>query len=117
MVILPLHHSFAFTACLVTPIASGTQMSFVESLRTVSDNIREAQPTLVLGVPLLFEKVYNKLQAGIRANKVASVLWKLGLRNPVRKGIREKLGGKIRLMISGGAPPTPRCSPGSRTWA
>lgn len=108
MVILPLHHSFAFTACLVTPVASGTQMSFVESLRTVSDNIREAQPTLVLGVPLLFEKVYNKLQAGIRANKVASVLWKLGLRNPVRKGIREKLGGKIRLMISGGAPADPK---------
>ena len=108
MVILPLHHSFAFTACLVTPIASGTQMSFAESLRTVGDNIREASPTLVLGVPLLFEKVYNKLLAGIRSNKVASVLWKLGLRNPVRKGIREKLGGKIRLMISGGAPADPK---------
>lgn len=56
MVILPLHHSFAFTACLVTPIASGTQMSFVESLRTVGDNIREASPTIVLAVPLLLEK-------------------------------------------------------------
>jgi long-subunit acyl-CoA synthetase (AMP-forming) len=69
-------------------------MSFVESLRTVGDNIREASPTLVLGVPLLFEKVYNKLQAGIKANKVASLLWTLGIRNPVRKGIREKLGGR-----------------------
>ncbi|NLG36359.1 MAG: long-chain fatty acid--CoA ligase [Lentisphaerae bacterium] len=108
MVILPLHHSFAFTACLVTPIASGTQMSFVESLRTVSDNIRESSPTLVLGVPLLFEKVYNKLLAGIRANKPASLLWKLGIRNPVRKGISEKLGGRIRLMISGGAPADPK---------
>ena len=108
MVILPLHHSFAFTACLVTPISAGVQMSFVESLRTVSDNIREASPTLVLGVPLLFEKVYNKLLAGVRANKVANVLWTLGIRNPVRKGISEKLGGKIRLMISGGAPADPK---------
>ena len=108
MVILPLHHSFAFTACLVTPIASGVQMSFAESLRTVGDNIREASPTLVLGVPLLFEKVYNKLLAGIRANKAASLLWRLGIRNPVRKGIREKLGGRIRLMISGGAPADPK---------
>lgn len=108
MVILPLHHSFAFTACLVTPIASGTQMSFVESLRTVGENIREASPTLVLGVPLLLEKLYNKLMAGLKANRMANVLWTLGIRNPVRKGILEKLGGRLRLMISGGAPADPQ---------
>ena len=107
MVILPLHHSFAFTACLVTPIASGTQMSFVESLRTVGENIREAAPTLVLAVPLLLEKVYNKLLAGLKANRMGSLLWALGIRNPVRKGIQEKLGGRLRLMISGGAPADP----------
>lgn len=107
MVILPLHHSFAFTACLVTPIASGTQMSFVESLRTIGENIREASPTVVLAVPLLLEKVYAKLQAGIRTNKAANILWKLGIRNPVRKGILNKLGGRLRLMVSGGAPADP----------
>ena len=108
MVILPLHHSFAFTACLVTPIASGVQMSFTESLRTVGENIREASPTLVLAVPLLLEKMYNKLQAGLKANRMASALWALGIRNPVRKGIMEKLGGRLRLMISGGAPADPQ---------
>ena len=107
MVILPLHHSFAFTACLVTPIASGTQMSFVESLRTVGDNIREASPTIVLAVPLLLEKVYAKLKAGVRTNKAANILWKLGIREPVRKGILNKLGGRLRLMVSGGAPADP----------
>lgn len=104
MVILPLHHSFAFTTCLVTPIASGTRMSFAESLRTVGENIREAAPTLVIAVPLLFEKVYNRLLAGLKANRAGNLLWKLGIREPVRKGIREKLGGKIRLLITGGAP-------------
>ena len=108
MVILPLHHSFAFTTCLVTPIASGAQMSFAESLRTVGENIREASPSLVLGVPLLLEKMYSKLLAGLRANKMASFLWKMGLRTPVRKGILEKLGGRLRLMISGGAPADPQ---------
>lgn len=107
MVILPLHHSFAFTVCLVTPIAAGVQMSFVESLRTVGENIRETSPTLIPAVPLLLEKVYNKLLAGIKANRMANVLWSLGLRNPVRKGIMEKLGGRVRLMISGGAPADP----------
>ncbi len=108
MVILPLHHSFAFTVCLVTPIASGTQMSFVESLRTVGDNIRETSPTLIPAVPLLLEKVYNKLVAGIKANRLANTLWTLGIRSPVRKGIMEKLGGRVRLMISGGAPADPK---------
>ena len=108
MVILPLHHSFAFTVCLVTPVASGTQMSFVESLRTVGENIRETSPTLVPAVPLLLEKMYGKLLAGLQANKAASILWKIGLRGPVRKGILEKLGGRLRLMISGGAPADPQ---------
>lgn len=107
MVILPLHHSFAFTVCLVTPIASGTQMSFVESLRTVGENIRETSPTIVPAVPLLLEKVYNKLRAGLQAKPAARLLWALRVRNPVRNGIREKLGGRIRLMISGGAPADP----------
>ena len=107
MVILPLHHSFAFTVCLVTPIASGVQMSFVESLRTVGENIRETSPTLIPAVPLLLEKVYNKLLAGIKANRMANLLWTLGIRGPVRKGILEKLGGRVRLMISGGAPADP----------
>jgi len=108
MVILPLHHSFAFTACLVTPVAAGVQMSFAESLRTVGENIREASPTIVLGVPLLLEKMYNKMMAGLKANRAGSLLWALGLRGPVRKGILEKLGGKLRLMISGGAPADPK---------
>ena len=107
MVILPLHHSFAFTACLVTPIAAGTQMSFVESLRTIGENIREASPTIVLAVPLLLEKVYAKLKAGVRTNKAANLLWKLRIREPVRKGILNKLGGRLRLMVSGGAPADP----------
>lgn len=108
MVILPLHHSFAFTACLVTPIASGVQMSFVESLRTVGDNIRETSPSIIPAVPLLLEKVYNKLVAGIKSNRLANTLWTLGIRSPVRKGIMEKLGGRVRLMISGGAPADPK---------
>lgn len=108
MVILPLHHSFAFTTCLVTPIASGTQMSFVESLRTVGENIREASPSIVIAVPLLLEKVCNKLIAGLKANRMGNLLWNLGVRNPVRKGILDKLGGRLRLMVSGGAPADPQ---------
>lgn len=102
--LLPLHHAFAFTTCLVTPIAAGVQISFAEGLRTISENIRETRPSVVLGVPLLLEKMYAKMRSGLKANKGASLLWKLGVRAPVRKGLLDKLGGRLRLMVSGGAP-------------
>ena len=51
---------------------------------------------------------YNKLLAGIKANRLANILWTVGIRAPVRKGILEKLGGRVRLMISGGAPADPK---------
>ncbi|MDR0993782.1 MAG: AMP-binding protein [Verrucomicrobiota bacterium] len=107
LVILPLHHAFAFTTCLVTPIASGTQLSFIESLRTISENIRETRPTIILGVPLLLEKMYNKMLAGIKSSKTVNLMWKMGIRGPIKKGILDKLGGRVRLMISGGAPVDP----------
>lgn len=107
LVILPLHHAFAFTTCLVTPLAAGIEISFVESLKTISENMREVSPTALLGVPLLFEKMYGKFMDGIRENKAAHVLWTLGIRAPIRKSIADKLGGKIRLIVSGGAPADP----------
>ena len=106
--LLPLHHAFAFTTCLVTPIAAGCRLSFAEGLRTIGENIRETRPTVVLGVPLLLEKMFDKMKAGIKANASANFLWNVGLRGPVRKGLKEKLGGRIRLMVSGGAPVDPQ---------
>lgn len=103
-VLLPLHHAFAFTTTLVTPICAGTEISFVESLRTISENIRESRPTVVLAVPLLLEKMCEKMKSGVFGNKLSSTMWKMGLRAPIRKKIAENLGGRIRLMISGGAP-------------
>ncbi len=108
LVILPLFHAFAFTTSLVTPIASGTEISLVESLRTISENIRDTHPTILLAVPLLLEKMRDKAMASIRSNKFASVLWKLGLRAPIRKKVAESLGGRIRLIVSGGAPIDPK---------
>ena len=107
LLILPFHHAFAFTTSLVTPICAGIEVSFVESLRTISENIRETHPTALLAVPLLLEKMRDKIMSGLRANKFAWMLWKLGLRAPIRKKILEGLGGRIRLIVSGGAPIDP----------
>ncbi len=107
LLVLPLHHVFAFTANLLLPIASGSEISFVESLRTVGENVREVSPTILIGVPLLLDKMYAKIKAGLKKNKVASTLLALGLRKPVIKGIKQNLGGKLRIAVVGGAPSDP----------
>lgn len=107
LLVLPLHHAFAFTTNLLVPVACGCEISFVESLKTVGENIREVSPTVLIGVPLLIEKMYNRIWSGLRQNKVGWTLYRLGLRKPVQHGISKKLGGKLRLIVTGGAPCDP----------
>ncbi len=107
LLVLPLHHAFAFTGNLLLPLAGTNTVSLVESLRTVGDNIREVSPTAFIAVPLLVEKMYIKIMEGLRKNKVAYAMYKMGLRGPVRKGISKKLGGRLRIVATGGAPCDP----------
>ena len=107
LLVLPLHHSFAFTANLILPVACGSEISFVESLKTVGENTREVSPTVLIGVPLLLEKMYNRIWTGLKENKAGYLLFSLGLRKPVLRKIAQKLGGRLRLLITGGAPCDP----------
>jgi long-chain acyl-CoA synthetase len=107
LLVLPLHHAFAFTGCFMLPIGVGATISFVQNLRTVGENIREVQPTFLMAVPLLLEKMYTKLQDGLKANKVAWFMYNFGLRKVIAKKIHQKLGGKLRLIVSGAAPLDP----------
>ncbi len=104
LLVLPLHHAFAFTGNLLAPIAACAEISFIESLKTVGENVREVSPTVVIGVPLLIEKMYNRIMDGLKKNRLAWTLYRLGLRKPVTRGIQQKLGGKLRLFVVGGAP-------------
>ena len=104
LLVLPLHHSFAFTANLLLPIWTGAQISFVESIKTVGENVREVSPTVLLGVPLLLEKMYARIWGGLRSNRLAWAMFRIGLRRPVLRRIHGKLGGKLRMCISGGGP-------------
>ncbi len=102
--VLPLHHAFAFTANLLIPLAARAQISLVESLKTVGENTREVSPTVLVGVPLLLEKMYDRIMTGLRRKPAAWLLFRLGIRRPVIRGIRDKLGGRLRLCVVGGAP-------------
>ncbi len=104
LVVLPLFHAFSFAGNFVAPMFTGAAMYFVQSLRTVGQDIRQLKPTVLLAVPLLAEKLHAKIEEGLRKSKVAQFLMKIGLRGPVMHMVKLKLGGKLRFMVTGGAP-------------
>ncbi len=104
LLVLPLHHALALTANLLLPLASGSAISFIENIKTFGDDLRATQPSALIGVPLLFEKMYRRMQANLQANPVGRLLVRLGLLGLVRRRVRARFGGKLRILITGGAP-------------
>lgn len=107
LLVLPLHHAFAFTANLLLPVAAGSEISLIESLRTMGENMAETRPTVLIAVPLLLEKLDARIQAALEKSKVGSLLVRIGLGKLIAGKIIAKLGGRIRLIISGAAPCDP----------
>jgi len=107
MLVLPLHHSFAFTCILLTPLYAQCQVSLVENLKTIKANMEETSPTVLLAVPLLLEKMLARIMGGIQANRPARLMYRFGLAKVIGRKIHKGLGGSLRLIVSGGAPISP----------
>ena len=103
-VVLPLFHAFSFCANFMLGLYRGLTMKINRSLYTVGEDVRLLQPTVVMSVPLLAEKMFDKIDAKLRASKAARILMKVGLGFVVRRNVVKGLGGKLRFMIVGGAP-------------
>lgn len=120
--ILPYSHSYERTAGYYLALFSGAKIYFAESIDTVSIQLPEVKPTILICVPRLLERVYNKLirtsidmpegikkkifNKGLNAaiNKSYSknsFKWKVADKLVYSK-IREKTGGRVRLFASGG---------------
>lgn len=120
---LPMHHIFGST-CLVVMLACGVRTSFPDGLRYVAQNLKEYEVSLFVGVPLLVEAIYNKVVKEIdkqgktklikNAIRVSNFLLKLhiDIRRKLFKPIIDQLGGKMRFVISGGAPLDPKIQKG-----
>ena len=104
LVVLPLFHSFSFTANFVIPLAKGCGMYFVESLRTVADDIKVLRPSVLMAVPLLAEKLFTKIDDRLKRDRAAQLLFKLGLGRLVGRRVLKGLGGRLRFLFVGGAP-------------
>ena len=120
---LPMHHIFGST-CLIVMLACGVRTSFPDGLRYVAQNLKEYEVSVFVGVPLLVEAIYNKVVKEIekqgktelikKAIKVSKFLMKfhIDIRRKVFKQIINNLGGKMRFVISGGAPLDPEVQKG-----
>lgn len=120
---LPFHHIFGSTA-LIVMLACGVKTSFPDGLRYVAQNLKEYEVSVFVGVPLLVEAIYNKVMKEIdkqgktklikTATKVSNFLLKfhIDIRRKLFKQIIDNLGGKMRFVISGGAPLDPQVQKG-----
>ena len=104
LIVLPLFHAFSFTANFVIPLMKGCGMFFIESLRTVGDDIQTLRPSILMAVPLLAEKLYVKINDQVGQNRLACLLLKLHMGRLVGKKVLKRLGGRLRFMFVGGAP-------------
>lgn len=120
---LPFHHIFGST-CMIMMLACGVRTSFPDGLRYVAQNLKEYEVSVFVGVPLLVEAIYNKVLKEIEkqgktkliktATKISNILLKLhiDIRRKLFKQIIDNLGGKMRFVISGGAPLDPQVQKG-----
>jgi long-chain acyl-CoA synthetase len=128
---LPLSHTYEHTAGMMFPISLGAQIYFAEGAETLAANMLEARPTLMTAVPRLYETLHRRIRLGVeRRGRVSSRFFdraveigrKRCLGQPlsfeerlfdpmldrlVRAKLRRRFGGRLKAMISGGAPLNP----------
>jgi long-chain acyl-CoA synthetase len=128
---LPLSHVFERTATYHVCCAKGCKIAFAQSLELLAKNMGEVRPTVMSCVPRLLEKIHDKaIKSGTSAGGVKAkiFLWALAIGQKHREvqeagktpnvflsmkhsiaeklvfsKIKEKTGGRLKFMISGGA--------------
>lgn len=123
---LPLSHMFERTVGYYIAITVGALVIFARGIQELAEDMVSQQPTVMVCVPRIFERIYGKVQAGLPAgslkrrlfeNAVAigwrryrnkasfadNLFWPL-LDLLVGKKLRGRMGGKVRFILLGGAP-------------
>ena len=131
---LPLSHTLERTAGYYLSIMSGASVAHVRSLDQLPDDLTAIRPTIIISVPLVFERVHRKISGRLAAGPrwkqrlfdlTIAVGWRRFLHSQgrgdwsplfllwplldrlVAQRLMAALGGRLRLAISGGAPLNP----------
>lgn len=113
--VLPMHHTYEATCTMIQTMYKGASVAYNRGLKYITKDMQMAQPTVMLSVPLIYEKFYNSINKALvkegkdkslkRLFAINKITSKIGL-NVSRKAceqITAQFGGKIRMFIAGGA--------------
>ncbi len=129
---LPLSHSYEHTGGMFFPIALGAQIYFAERVEVLAANMLEVRPTIMTAVPRLYETMHQRIlrqmerEGGMKAKLFFAAL-RIGrkrIESPrnlsvgeraldalldrlVRKKVMGRFGGRLKALVSGGAPLNP----------
>ncbi|MEP3052053.1 MAG: long-chain fatty acid--CoA ligase [Erythrobacter sp.] len=128
---LPLSHAYEHTGGQYLPISVGAEIFYSEGLEKLASNIEEVRPTIMVVVPRLFEVLRSRIlkqvqKQGKFANYLMGRALSIGeqktargkkrnrdkpmdflIEKTLRPKIRQRFGGRIKAMVSGGAPLNP----------
>lgn len=127
MAFLPYHHTFGSIGQIVM-LSRGVTTAFCDGLRYLQNNLVEYKVSVFFCVPLLIESIYKKVMATVKKEgkektvnfgmKLTKILGKFGIdiRRKIFKEVLDKLGGDIRLVISGAAAIDPEALAGFKAF-
>ncbi|HEY0446094.1 MAG TPA: long-chain fatty acid--CoA ligase [Allosphingosinicella sp.] len=127
---LPASHAYEHSGGQMFPIGLGAQIYYSEGLEKLASNIEEVRPTIMVVVPRLFEVLRQRILKGVEkqgrlknylmkralgigakdyAGAVPAWDWPMDflLDKTLRPTISARFGGRIKAMVSGGAPLNP----------
>ena len=129
---LPLSHSYEHTAGQFFPLLIGAQIFYAEGIDSLGADMAEAKPTIMTAVPRLYEMLHARITRGLifqsaLSQKLFGKALELGIRryhDPaalgpgervmdtvldalVRGKVRRRFGGRLKALVSGGAPLNP----------
>ncbi|MCC7271051.1 MAG: long-chain fatty acid--CoA ligase, partial [Alphaproteobacteria bacterium] len=129
---LPMSHSYEHTAGTMFPVSLAAEVRFAEGVETLASNLIEVRPTIMTAVPRLYETLYERIRRGVERQspakqKLFALALELGRRKAERPGsltlwqrvqdlvvdrlvrskVRARFGGRLKAMVSGGAPLNP----------
>ncbi|MBM3733506.1 MAG: long-chain fatty acid--CoA ligase [Acidimicrobiia bacterium] len=129
---LPLSHSYEHTGGQFFPIAIGAEIYYAESIEALAANMVEARPTIMTAVPRLYETLHARISRGVaksgalrrflfakalelgrrryldpKALGLGARLFDGLLERLVRDKVRARFGGRLKALVSGGAPLNP----------
>ena len=125
---LPLSHAYEHSAGMMFPISIGAEIYFAQGAETLAHDLLEVRPTMMTAVPRLYETMHQRIRLAMqRERPMKRMLFErtidIGrkrlagdrlsltdhLMDPVldrlvRDQVRARFGGRLKAMISGGAP-------------